>query len=671
MAESALRQYEYGGEGLFGFLMPERREILSPEQQLLQGYESTRRGPAAVIETIPARYGEPEVGFEYTPVVRGIRSALNAVQDLFTSPPTVEQAKEAGTSALRGIDQYMRDQATAGALGGTAYNPETGQITEFDPTVAMVGGAPAGVQAVRAATPGSVVLGMIGSKNAKFAPSELEAINKLDKAGWDTNQLFLHGTASDFEGQMKPSRFGDLGPGNYLTGSAFDESGDFNQFSFKDTLTTAPEMAGQYAVSRKYSKPDQRVNGAPNTRPMIIKKGLKFYDVTGGMGNDVLVGIPEQVKALKQQGFDGIRSIDPKTGNVIQMNVFDPENIRSAFDYSIPETTLRSGSKRGTGVAAVSALNDLDMSYDARMQRAADQEYGRDVYHGTLNEFDEFDPSEVDIGVHVGTYEQANNRLRDLYGESSGGSRFSGLYGDGANVMPLKAKIQNPLVMEDVGDWKNSYEVLVGLRNTPAFSHKAKIIEDMIQEADDLQSQFQYGEELWRDSIENREFLDEIRQMIKDEGYDSVQYANKVENQYSGESGFTRTADAMLRQKSQEISMLEQFVRDKMPQPPDPSDPLVNEKMRRFLDAKFEDYATTEELAQIEKLKNEYRAIANDPSSKNDINSYIVLDPENLRSINAKFDPREKGSSNILAGIAGGSLVGGSALSGRRQEKNN
>jgi len=360
MAESALRQYEYGGEGLFGFLMPERREILSPEQQLLQGYESTRRGPAAVIETIPARYGEPEVSFEYTPVVRGIRSALNAVQDLFTSPPTVEQAKEAGKSALRGIDQYMRDQYTAGALGGTAYNPETGQVTEFDPTVAMVGGAPAGVQAVRAATPGSVVLGMVGSKNARYTPDQLEAIRQIDEAGFDTDRLFLHGTSDEIDqlsiGKTQKRDSGYIGTGAYST--------------------PEPRISGGYA---NLATPTTRDNmgdwAGPNTFPLITKKGnYKQYTLKEKteLGQKARAN-PEFSRQLAEQniaeGYIGADVVDADGSIIERVNYFPDTDTRSAFDYSIPETTLRSGSRRGTGVALGSALSPSKVGFDPSYEK--------------------------------------------------------------------------------------------------------------------------------------------------------------------------------------------------------------------------------------------------------------------------------------------------------------
>jgi len=153
--QTALRQYEYGGNGLFGFFMPERREILSPEQRLDMGYTSTRRGPGIKQISIPAKLGEPEVGFEYMPAYRAGKSALNAVINLFTDPPSLDEAKEAGINILQGIDQSIKDQYTAGALGGRAYNPETGQVTEFDPVTPATMLAPTGFLSSAARTPGS------------------------------------------------------------------------------------------------------------------------------------------------------------------------------------------------------------------------------------------------------------------------------------------------------------------------------------------------------------------------------------------------------------------------------------------------------------------------------------------------------------------------------------
>ena len=680
MAEqSALRQYEYGGEGLFGFLMPVRREILSPEQQLVEGYTETRRGPAVEIRTVPAQYGEPERDPTYSPLYRGLKSALHFLYDIGNNR---EQATETVQTALRGIDQYAKDQYTAAALGGTAYNPETGQVTEFDPTIAMMGGAPAGVQALRAATPGSVVLGMIGSKNAKFNPSQLESIKKLDEAGWDTNQLFLHGTASDFEGQMKPSRLGDLGPGNYLTGSVFDESGNFNQFNFKDTSTTAPEMAGQYAVSRKYSNPDQRLNGAPNTRPMIVKKDLKFYDVTGGMGNDVLVGIPEQVKALKQQGFQGIRSIDPQTGNVIQMNVFDPENIRSAFDYSVPESR--------------SALNDLDMSYEARMQRADQMGMTTEAYSGSTHDIDRFrgDISNPENDWGRGTY--ASTSIDDV------NANYAGVGPDLTNRVEIRAEQIKDNAAFDDDALKSAFESKSQKSwDNMDYEEKLDIAREYAKKelVGDAEGGIVYPLRINTEKYAviggpNSTTLDVDLSATKGLDPDSDEYYEALD-EASGDL-YQRVYDAL---SNSDAYMMEDSIAAVMS---DVSEYLadgqldlgdLDSSIRKHMTDVYED-ATGEYMspggvsAQVLENLGYEGVIDNTVNTKFGTGrkhglsmggvypdtQHIITFPgyeSRIRSTYAKFDPSKKDSSNILAGIAGGSLVGGSALSGQRQEKNN
>lgn len=309
----------------------------------------------------------------------------------------------------------------------------------------------------------------------------------------------------------------------------------------------------------------------------------------------------------------------------------------------------------------------LDMSQEARMARAKDMGLNKDVFHGTSEQFDEFDPDLSDIGVHVGSAEQATYRLRDLSDRFNSGARFTGNYETGANIMPLKARINNPLVMEDVGDWKDATQVLAGLRHNKAFAKDASKIEDMYQESSEIAEQYQYGDELWRDSPENREFLDEIRDMIKQKGYDSVKYLNQVENQYGSEGAYTAVADALIRNKQQEHSAIELMVRDRMPSLPDPSDPQMKEKMRRFLDAKMEDYASPDELEKMKQLRDEIAEIRNSPLSRNDPHSYIILDPKDLRSVNAAFDPAKKDSSNLMAGMGAAGVLTGSMRQQREE----
>lgn len=357
MAESALREYEYGGEGLFGAFMPSRREVISPEAQIPMGYQVGRRGLEANIENIPAQYGEPETGFEYTPVVRGIKSALNFIGDAFSDPQqAVESVQTAAPQALGGLNQYMRDQYTAGALGGTSYNPQTGQVTEFNPVDAATMLAPSGFLTRAAATPGSVVLGMVGSKNAKFTPEQLEAIKQLDARGWDTEQLFLHGTSDEIDqlsiANTQKRDSGWIGTGGYSTSS--------------------PDISSSYSnIATPTVRDNEGYWAGPNTFPLITKKGnYKQYtqsekrDIANAIRND-----PSLSQKLTDQsiaeGFIGadVRDIE---GNIIErVNYFPDTDTRSAFDYSIPDAPVTNPS----ALRSIIIPSDIgfDPSYEKRV----------------------------------------------------------------------------------------------------------------------------------------------------------------------------------------------------------------------------------------------------------------------------------------------------------------
>lgn len=172
-------------------------------------------------------------------------------------------------------------------------------------------------------------------------------------------------------------------------------------------------------------------------------------------------------------------------------------------------------------------------------------------YHGTRSDIDAFDPSMVDLGVHVGTKGQANSRLEDLIRKedpvyTGPFSNFSNIEGqkptssfrsvtgpaEGAQILPLKVRADYPLRMPDVGEWDRSevvmyyIEKMLGEDGDPRL--KDAFADFDFDELDNVRDQF-YDNAEWKASVENREFLDEIRDRIKDAGYDSIVYKNAVE----------------------------------------------------------------------------------------------------------------------------------------------
>jgi len=359
-------EYEYGTGGLLGAFAPVRREIISPAQSLPTGYTSTRRGVGVASDKIPAQYGEVEVDPTYAPAYRGLKSALHAIYDFGQDPMgTIRGMVQSAPEVAGSIDQYMRDQYTAGALGGTAYNPETGQVTEFDPTVAMVGGAPAGVQAVRAATPGTVTLGSAGGKidlpplsNAQKTQLGASTIPSYEKAG----ALLGGGRTLDF-GAGRGQGASKIGADTFepypregfnptYTQSADIPDASYDNVTSLNVLNVMPRDVRDQTVSEI-----GRVL-RPGGKAIVTTRGRDVMSAKGPEGPEPMSRIT--TSGTYQKGFTQ-PELREYTASVLGPDyTVDnlPEKIGQAgvMITKNPSATLRSGSKRGTGVALGSAL---------------------------------------------------------------------------------------------------------------------------------------------------------------------------------------------------------------------------------------------------------------------------------------------------------------------------
>jgi hypothetical protein len=142
--------------------------------------------------------------------------------------------------------------------------------------------------------------------NDQLTPSWMDQGARMQRAkdlGYDMDNVFYHGTSSDFA-ELQPSTVGDLGGGVYVTPN--------------------PEKASGYAAVRKFMK-RQTNNASPNVLPLRVKNNLNYLDL---QGQSIMPFDEARIQSLKDQGYEGIRQFDAE-GNVIQMNVFDPKNIRS------------------------------------------------------------------------------------------------------------------------------------------------------------------------------------------------------------------------------------------------------------------------------------------------------------------------------------------------------
>jgi hypothetical protein len=87
-------------------------------------------------------------------------------------------------------------------------------------------------------------------------------------------------------------------------------------------------------------------------------------------------------------------------------------------------------------LAALTGRSPLDMSTEARMQRAADEGYYPETYyHGTSADFDSFDPLKADPSRRGAIFITNNPAVASTYARTAGSK----------NVMPLMIRPENPI----------------------------------------------------------------------------------------------------------------------------------------------------------------------------------------------------------------------------------
>jgi len=304
-------RYRYGGDTALGVLIPERREILREEiQNQLIGYDDRGR---EIRQTIPAQYGESEVDFSYSPIVRGAKATGSFLNDIFFGDAN-EQADAAGrtVSAVRGVVgglvDYAVDQYQAGMAGGTTYDPETRQITEFDPTQVLLSNAPAGIQAVRNAPPNTMTLGAAGgrmnpARNIDTEVSEAKAAYDLDPNNEELRQSYMalrrerdsvpslprirrgrgsairvfHGSPHEFENFS----MGNIGTGEgaqaYGYGLYFAESPEIAR-SYRDQLSQSGGSIGGRPIMDDYNSIIERADRLPPAAAQIEYDKAAFLE---------------------------------------------------------------------------------------------------------------------------------------------------------------------------------------------------------------------------------------------------------------------------------------------------------------------------------------------------------------------------------------------------------
>lgn len=316
----------------------------------------------------------------------------------------------------------------------------------------------------------------------------------------------------------------------------------------------------------------------------------------------------------------------------------------------------------GKGIIARTMADLLAQAKDpteaARIQRAIDSGRNKILYHGTHTDFPAVDPSKVDLGLHLGTSEQATNRLTDLAKAKRGTNR----YNDGAQIMPAAVRLGNTLDMRDVGGWGDVGQLGLVLREHPELQARQSEIDELLDSADYLRSQFVAANRhmddpsaAWVLSDDNKQILSDMRDLLTSDGYDSIKYHNEVENTDGVRGGLLEEYQQEAADIDARMREIKQAAIQRRPPPPDMNDPNLEASMQEFLARSpvLENYMTPEEKDLIQKYGSRHHDLRMNEQYRNDPYSYIVLKPENLRSINAQFDPEFDLSPDLMKAEGG------------------
>ena len=307
----------------------------------------------------------------------------------------------------------------------------------------------------------------------------------------------------------------------------------------------------------------------------------------------------------------------------------------------------------------------LPMDQASRMQRA--KELGYDVdnpyRHSTPNDFQAFDTQKVDVGTHIGSAEQAENRFNHLFNNSGQNFQTHGLLSKAGNRPSYE--------MPDVGLWNNASVVYNNFEQR-RMGNDANLDDKIFGNVDQSLHADEYiGSGDYVKSPENREMLNQINEQFQDAGYGSIKYLNEAETMYKGKGRMDPEISKRIDANEDEIQSIISGARDRYvserPKMPDASDPDAEAKLKAYFDYNESNpydplkQQTPEETIRIAQLKRENSSL-DVPENRQSPYSTIVLDPADLRSTNARFDPEFADSADLLS--ANRSKTGGLLAAG-------
>jgi len=213
---------------------------------------------------------------------------------------------------------------------------------------------------------------------------------------------------------------------------------------------------------------------------------------------------------LKSEQLSAQEFVDLALG-AAHIELADPETVEMRGDESI-----------SFGMAA--AIDRFSNAFDRWF--AGSQVVDEDgeplvLYHGTRADFDSFRGNGP--WPHFGPLNQANTRLEHIAEDTAAGQA----YPEDSHVMPVYLSIKNPLTLPDVGRWHNAgamARTLITTLKGLGDNRSAAKLEQLAQDYDPNQRGYRTDM-----TAHNNEFVDKVRDVIEEAGYDGFVYPNRVE----------------------------------------------------------------------------------------------------------------------------------------------
>ncbi len=277
----------------------------------------------------------------------------------------------------------------------------------------------------------------------------------------------------------------------------------------------------------------------------------------------------------------------------------------------------------------VQAGDSLAMDYASRMQRAREQGFDTDTvyYHGTNADFDAFDLGKANTNTEnelasLGAWVTDDPRVAAQFAYDEAGN-----VREGANIKPVfLRKGQEKIYAADGIDTAKAEDELA--KKQDQIRVKKIILKDQLEanRLDPIKSQQIQNQINALDFESDKLFKQSDRLKLKD----PLQQVMNERDEFAIYSGYKKGEGNWSDRK---LNL----------NPKEASGELRNKYQEQGIDT-------------INLIDTKYDRVGDSS------NQLIALDPSNIRSVNAAFDPAKKDSSNLLASIGAGTVVGAGAL---------